>query len=218
MSRDFVQIKGNRQGLALSFPKNVSYAQVRQELKKKLEAGSGFFLRGTLVSIPRDAFTEADRLDLQKLFHGYGLICRVLSKEKEQVRRTKPVQTEKKAEAKPAEPKAQQMVVYNRTLRGGQEIRTDSSVMVCGNVNPGAQIIAGGSIDIRGTCRGVVHAGANGDESAFVIADHLMPTQIRIAHLIARAPDNSAEKIERPERPERASIKNGQIVIEPIER
>lgn len=222
MSRDIVQIKGNRQGLALSFPKNASYAQVRQELQKKLETGSGFFLRGTLVSIPRDAFSEAERLDLQKLFHGYGLICRVLKQEKAKLTAKKSVPAPKAQnetqEAKPEKAEVQQMVVYNQTLRGGQEIRTDSSVMVCGNVNPGAQIVAGGSIDIRGTCRGVVHAGANGDESAFIIADHLMPTQIRIAHLIARAPDNSTEKAARPERPERASIKNGQIVIEPIER
>ena len=110
--------------------------------------------------------------------------------------------------------KAQEMVVVNRTLRGGQEIRTESSVMVCGNVNPGAQIIAGGSIDIRGTCRGMVHAGAFGDNSAFIIADHLVPTQIRISNLIARSPD----QMEMADRAERASVKNGQIVIEPIER
>ena len=106
------------------------------------------------------------------------------------------------------------MVVINRTLRGGQEIRTKSSVMVCGNVNPGAQIIAGGSIDIRGTCRGLVHAGAWGDNTAFIIADHLVPTQIRISNLIARSPD----KMEMADRAERASVKNGQVVIEPIER
>ena len=111
-----------------------------------------------------------------------------------------------------------QMVVVNRTLRGGQEVRTKSSVLVCGNVNPGAQIIAGGSIDIRGTCRGMVHAGAYGNQEAFVIADCLVPTQIRIADLIARAPDKTPAASERPTRPERASIKDGQIVIEPIER
>ena len=72
----------------------------------------------------------------------------------------------------------------------------------------------GGSIDIRGTCRGMVHAGAYGDTQAFVIADHLMPTQIRIADLIARSPDH----MEKSDRAERASIKDGQIVIEPIER
>ena len=47
-----------------------------------------------------------------------------------------------------------------------------------------------------------------------IIADHLMPTQIRISNLIARSPD----EMEKTDRAERASIKDGQIVIEPIER
>ena len=220
MSQELVKIKGSGQGLQLSFAKNAAYPEVRRELQAKLKAGSGFFLRGTLVQLPRNAFTEADRLDLQKLFHEYGLICRVLEKGAAAVPSAnvqKKIQQATQQQAKAEEPKAEQMVVCNRTLRGGQEIRTASSVLVCGNVNPGAQIIAGGSIDIRGTCRGVVHAGANGDDKAFIIADRLMPTQIRIAHLIARAPDQ-AEQQEKPQHPERASIKNGQIVIEPIER
>jgi len=122
------------------------------------------------------------------------------------------------AESAPEPPAVQEMVVVNRTLRGGQEIRTQSSVLVCGNVNPGAQIIAGGSIDIRGTCRGVVHAGAYGDTSAFIVADQLIPTQIRIASLIARSPDAPAGSSEQSAGAERASIKDGQIVIEPIKR
>ena len=124
--------------------------------------------------------------------------------------------TEEKAVPEPAVKgqSVQEMTVVNRTVRGGEEITSKSSVLICGNVNPGAQIIAGGSIDIRGTCRGIVHAGAYGDTSAFVIADHLMPMQVRIAGMIARAPDH----VEKSAQAERASIKSGQIIIEPIER
>ena len=78
----------------------------------------------------------------------------------------------------------------------------------------GMQVIAGGSIDIRGTCRGIVHAGAYGDRDAIIIADHLMPVQIRIADVIAQSP----EQYEKPELAERASVQDGRIVIEPIER
>ena len=69
-------------------------------------------------------------------------------------------------------------------------------------------------IDVRGTCKGMVHAGAYGDITAVVVADRLMPTQIRIADRIAQSP----EKMEKPTVAERASIKDGKIVIEPIER
>lgn len=224
MSEDIVKIKGTSLGLQLSFAPDASFEDVRANLLKKLESGSTFFLRGTLVLIPRDVFRGSERDELQRLFHEHGLICRTQRPESEEEQAAK-MQAEKKpqAEEKPAQPEPpaakeelqpQEMVVINRTLRGGQEITTKSSVLVCGNVNPGAQIIAGGSIDIRGTCRGMVHAGAYGDSTAFIIADHLMPTQIRISNLIARSPD----EMEKTDRAERASIKDGQIVIEPIER
>ena len=217
MSEHIVSIKGSSDGLQLSFAPGASFTDIEAEIRSRLESGSGFFLRGTLVFIPPDVLTTEQRTSLQKLFHAHGLICRV--EHKPDAKDTPAAKKEQavKAQVKPAavQPPVQEMVVVNRTLRGGQEINTKSSVLVCGNVNPGAQIIAGGSIDIRGTCRGFVHAGAYGDTKAFIIADHLMPTQIRIADLIARSPDNMEKKTERAER---ASIKDGQIVIEPIER
>ena len=218
MSEDIVKIKGTSLGLQLSFAPEASLEAVRENLKAKLESGTTFFLRGTLVLIPRDVFFFFLRDELQRLFHDYGLICRTQKPESkpEEKREMQPAAQPEPVQpsSQPEELKPQEMVVINKTLRGGQEIRTKSSVLVCGNVNPGAQIIAGGSIDIRGTCRGLVHAGAYGDSTAFIIADHLMPTQIRIANLIARSPD----EMEKNDRAERASIKDGQIVIEPIER
>lgn len=216
MSEEIVKIKGSRSGLMLTFAPGASFSAVREELVKKLGEGSKFFLKGTVVSLP-EVFTEGERAKLRELLTGYGLIC-YESEEKalpsEQVREH--IEQEKKPQSASAQPEVQtqEMVVVNKTLRGGQEVVTKSSVLVCGNVNPGAQIIAGGSIDIRGTCRGVVHAGAYGNSQAFIIADHLMPTQIRIANLIARSPD----VVEKDDRAMRAKIENGRIVIEPIER
>lgn len=221
MSEDMVKIKGGRSGLSLTFGPEASFEDILHHLQGKLESGSGFFLRGTMVFLPRDVLTDAQREKLQKLFHEHGLICRVQPLEGENhLEKSQAVPAsaaESQPQAAPAasqNPDVQEMLVVNKTVRGGQEIRTKSSVLVCGNVNPGAQIIAGGSIDVRGICRGMVHAGAFGDTSAIVVADHLMPTQIRIASFIARSPDH----MDMTEKAERASIKDGQIVIEPIER
>ena len=210
MSDEIVKIKGTKTGLLLSFTQGFDFDTIEQDIREKLESGSGFFTRGTVIQIAPDALRKDDQARLKRLFSRYGVLFRT----------TDPLAAMQKTREQPnpdraaSEEDAQQMVVVNRTLRGGQEIRTKSSVLVCGNVNPGAQIIAGGSIDIRGTCRGMVHAGAYGNSKAFVIADHLMPMQIRIANLIARSPD----EMEKTEKAERASIKDGQIVIEPIER
>ena len=74
-------------------------------------------------------------------------------------------------------------MVIEQTVRGGQEIIYDGSILVKGNVNPGAQVIAGGNIEIEGTCRGLVHAGAYGDMNAMITARRMRALQIRIASL-----------------------------------
>ena len=216
MSEDKIKIKGENGGLMLGFPPDMAFTEIMAELGGKLDSGSGFFLRGTLVRVPRDRFSKEELAEMQELFRTHGLICR-LAKPEPVAPPPAPAETQS-APPQPQEgadtPELQRMLVVDKTLRGGQAIETEGSVIVFGNVNPGAQITAGGSVDIRGTCRGVVHAGAAGDSTAFIIADHLMPTQIRIANYVARPPDD----LEDAGKAERAYVRDGQIIIEPIER
>jgi septum site-determining protein MinC len=103
-------------------------------------------------------------------------------------------------------------VLIERTLRSGQRLRHSGHVIVLGDVNPGAEIIAGGHILVWGRLRGTVHAGASGNEDATVCALDLMPTQLRIAGHIAVSPQRRS----RP-RPEAVSVRQGQLVAEPWE-
>ncbi len=74
------------------------------------------------------------------------------------------------------------------TLRSGAEIRHDGSVIVMGDMNPGSSIVADGDILVWGKLRGTVHAGANGNAGAIVLATQMQPAQIRIADFVARGP------------------------------
>lgn len=212
---DIVTIKGLKYGLQLTFAKGASFDDVQANLLDKLQSGNSFFLRGTTVFVPKGYFPEEQNEALRKMFHRHGML---FSTELKRPNLAPPSRdTSSKAPAQKLKAnveEAQKMMVINHTVRGGQEVKTNSSVLICGNVNPGAQIIAGGSIDIRGTCRGFVHAGAFGDKTACVVADRLMPAQIRIADLIARAPDEP----EQVSQAERAMIKNNQIIFEPVAR
>jgi septum site-determining protein MinC len=96
------------------------------------------------------------------------------------------------------------------TLRNGRTVRTEGNVVIVGDVNPGAQIIAGGNIIIWGKLKGMVHAGALGDENAFVCALDLAPTQLRIGAYISVPPQDKRRK----PRPEIAVIRQGRIVAE----
>ncbi|GAB4470557.1 MAG: septum site-determining protein MinC [Anaerolineales bacterium] len=101
-------------------------------------------------------------------------------------------------------------VLINRTLRSGYRVEYAGHVIVLGDVNPGAEVIAGGNIIVWGRLRGVVHAGAEGDTQAVVCALDLQPAQLRIADQIALTPKRKGKA-----HPEMARLQNGQLVAEP---
>ncbi|MFA7077171.1 MAG: septum site-determining protein MinC [Syntrophomonas sp.] len=102
-------------------------------------------------------------------------------------------------------------VMICRHLRSGQKFFTRGNVVILGDINPGAEVIAGGNILVMGALRGLAHAGALGDEQSVIAAFRLNPTQLRIANHITRAPDGERSEIRNPEL---ARIREGKVVIE----
>lgn len=81
-------------------------------------------------------------------------------------------------------------VVYN-SMRSGQRIETEGDVVVWGHLNPGAEIVAGGSIIVAGRLLGVIHAGGYGREDVFVWAGCFETPQVRIANKLCYADPKS---------------------------
>jgi septum site-determining protein MinC len=111
--------------------------------------------------------------------------------------------------------------VHQGNLRSGQILQRTESVIVIGDVNPGAQVVSPGDVLIWGRLRGSVHAGAEGDEQAMVTALEFEPTQLRIAGLTSVPPDKKPsvgilfwKKALEPG-PEFAYIAGGRIYVEP---
>ena len=102
------------------------------------------------------------------------------------------------------------------TIRSGQRIVHSGHVVVAGDVNPGAEVIAEGDILIFGTLRGVAHAGSGGNESASIIAGNMRPQLVRIAAQIARAPEDAERATPGQRIPEVARIENGIIQVSPM--
>jgi septum site-determining protein MinC len=109
--------------------------------------------------------------------------------------------------------------VVPRTMRAGMRIEKAGNVIVLGDINPGAELIAGGDIIVSGTLRGMAHAGVSGRESAIIYAQRIAAPQVRIAHALARAPEGSSLDAMRTAPPsdvaEIAKLEAGQILIEP---
>lgn len=100
-------------------------------------------------------------------------------------------------------------VLIQRTLRSGFRLAYQGHVVVIGDVNPGAEIVAGGSVVVWGRLRGLVHAGADGNEEATVSALDMNPMQLRIANHISVTPQRKGKS-----QPEIARVQDGRVVAE----
>ena len=100
-------------------------------------------------------------------------------------------------------------VVIARTLRSGSRVDASGSAVILGDVNAGSEVVAEDDIIVIGTLRGVAHAGASGNESAFIWAQRILSPQLRIAGALAQAGGGAAQA----SGPEVAQLEGGQIVL-----
>lgn len=113
---------------------------------------------------------------------------------------------------------------YKGTLRSGQVLESETSIIILGDVNPGATVVSKGNVVVLGTLKGSIYVGAAGNENAFVAALSMDPMQIRIADYIARNSDSPEKKEKKKakkkdkseEQPMIAYVDAGNIYIEPI--
>ena len=89
-------------------------------------------------------------------------------------------------------------------------IQHDGDVCLIGDVNAGAEIVAGGDVVVWGVLRGQVQAGVGGDTAAVICALLLAPTQLRIAGVVSRGSEPTG-----PPAPEMARVVHGRILVEP---
>jgi septum site-determining protein MinC len=215
-----VQIKGIREGLLVTLGEG-GWDEIRQALLEQIDQQTNF-LRGARLALdvgPRP-LKAVELGQLRKEVADRELtLWAVLSESPltEQTSRslglatsiTKPRPSPKTASVDSELHSGESAVLLRRTLRSGFSIQHVGHVIVIGDVNPGAEVIASGDIIVWGRLRGMVHAGAEGNEQAVVCALDLSPTQLRIAGKIAITPKRRGKPL-----PEIARLQNGQVIAE----
>jgi septum site-determining protein MinC len=215
-----ITIKGIRQGLLIRLGTGEWRAQFAN-LQERLRRGASFFHGGrAALDVGDRRLTEKEVVQVQDALAEHEIeLWAVLSRCDETLVTaarlglavnlgvTEELVEEVRAEAEDA---GLSTVVAERTLRSGQRIHHPGHVIVFGDVNAGAEVIAGGHIVVWGKVRGLVHAGAFGDDSARICALELEPTQLRIAEHIARPPEGAGRS-----RPEMAQVRRGRIEAVP---
>ena len=244
MKKNSIVIKGNKYGIVVVMDSDTSFDEIKNQLEEKLKESARFFGNGTMaisfegrnlddeqqkellnvISESSDLnieciidhaknLSEAEMAVGENTIDLIGNAIRALekieniddNKEDEPTPDSTPVVGVDKNTGK----------FFRGTLRSGQILESDTSIVVIGDVNPGASVSAGGNIIILGSLKGTVSAGMNGDEKAFIVALDMAPVQVRIGDTIARCPER--QKKAKPET-KIAYLNNGTIYIDPLSK
>lgn len=231
MTESPIRIKGIREGLLIEMGDG-SFGELLTQLQAEL-AEKQAFLAGSRVTLAVGdrRLDRPDLLETQKLCVDKGLELWAVLADRETTReaaRGLGLATRRpgsntdldgnvleqsvngEVETTPAGPPPP--LYLQETLRSGRYIYHESSIIILGDVNAGAEIMAVGDVIVWGRLRGLVHAGVQGNHNAVICALELTPTQLRIANQIAIPPEKKRRR--KDTLPEKAYIRDGQIVAD----
>jgi septum site-determining protein MinC len=178
-SKENVTIKGTKDGFNFMLNSACSFDAVLDELQHKLNHSHGKILSGPIVHV--HIKTGERRLtDDQK----HKLLAAIRQKGNLLVQS---IQSNEPAEQS-AEGFHYSDVVVGM-VRSGQVLEHEGHLLLLGDVNPGGTIRCSGNIYVMGMLRGTAHAGMYGDTKAVITASYMKPTQLRIAGVISRPPE-----------------------------
>ena len=193
------------QGAIISFAPEADFSRICKELQNHVQQASNFFAGVDLyIDIENCQFSLQQMRKIMNILEKYNQVeniffSRAIESSSENV------------------PQSRDTILVKRTIRSGQKIKYPTNIVILGDANPGSEIVAAGNIIVIGKLRGVVHAGAGGYREAEVVALMLAPTQLRIADLISRPPEeNPGDNGDNSFTPERAFINNSSIIVEKL--
>ncbi|WP_039767712.1 septum site-determining protein MinC [Caldicellulosiruptor sp. F32] len=211
-----VVLKGFGKGIAVILDNSCDFDTICDYFKQKIVNGKNFFsgyeIPIQFIGRRLNSYELQKLIDIMKTFGGVHDI--IFPWDEINFHHLVPMSNESDEKKMLFSTSSKDAKIYKGTLRSGQVVKSDTDIIIIGDVNPGAEVISANNIIILGALRGVAHAGASGNKDAVVFAIEMNPVQIRIANIIARAPDEQNQEQERV--PEVAYIEDDTIVIKPV--
>lgn len=206
-SKHHVTIKGVKDGLVFLLDDSCEFSEMLAELRHKLEKTHQQILTGPIIHVHVKLGSRAVTEEQKELVRG------IISQKGNLL--VQSVETTDPTHFKP-DPGPTDVKMIRGMIRSGQTQSHEGNILFLGDVNPGGSIISTGSIYIMGSLRGMAHAGVDGDDRAVIAASHMRPTQLRIAGIISRPPDEWELGDVFDEYMEFAYVRNGKMEIDKI--
>ncbi len=184
----------------------LSWGELLQQFKQRLNGGEPFWQPHTVVHLSAcDRLLDARQLQgLADVLSAAQLTLKRVTTSRRQtamaavtlgysVDQLEAEDTLMQSPPPPGRPLAEPLYLQT-TVRSGVEIRHPGTIVVLGDANPGSSLVAAGDILVWGRLRGTAHAGSEGDRDRYIMALQMHPTQLRLADLVARAPDGPSRQ------------------------
>jgi septum site-determining protein MinC len=196
-TNSLIQIKGLRDGLLVSLD-DAPWEEQRAALLAQVDGQPAFFQGARLALDVASQVLHVNQLvDLRDQLSERGIFLWAVISESPTTEKTAQLLGLATRVSKPRPEEGRKFAVedlgeetalfLHRTLRSGTRIEFAGHVVILGDVNPGAEILAEGNVMVWGRLRGMVHAGVKGNRKAVVCALDLSPMQLRIADEISAA-------------------------------
>lgn len=211
-AKELVEFKGNKRGIIINIKGDAPFDKIKQNIVDRLESSVGFFNGAKIDSINSKHLTDIQILEIKHDITSRFDIEFVEEQEKQVITnfQTKYVNNLRSGENVEFEGD----VVVMSDMKSGSQVNSTSNVVIMGDISPGARVVARGNVIVMGRIKGFVHAGASGNDSAYIVANNLDPKILRISNNMAEAPDDDNCVEEKKINPEIAFVSNGRIVIE----
>ncbi len=213
MKKAPVVIKGNKSGIRLVLEQDMPFDELQKKVEQKFEK-SADFLGNAQVALSfegRELSEEEEAMLLQSITEHSKLdvVCVIDNDKKREKYFTQSL------DERLMQINSNSGQFFKGNLRSGQVMEFETSIIILGDINAGAQVVSTGNVIILGALNGIVFAGASGKEDSFVVALKMNPVQLRIGDIIARSSD---EKSEPPKEPQIAYVEDGRIYVDTLSR
>jgi len=182
--KNYVMIKSFKNGISVILDEEAPFDVVYTEMARKFRDSAKFFGDAKMVVSfeGRTLSVEEERLLVNSISDNTELtvLC-VMGKDEEKNQEYLKASGRFSTNGKDADGQ-----FYKGSIRAGQSLEADSSVIILGDVNPGADVLSTGNIVILGTLYGHAHAGLNGNDSCFVVALDMKPSKIEIGEYVIK--------------------------------
>ena len=184
MSEQLVKIMGRAEGINIYLDKDADFDILLDSFKQKIIDAKDFFANSSITVTLKDRnLSEQEEMLLIDILEKTAKANIIFTENNDfSINKKKSADSDK-------------VIFHKGGLRNGQSVRFAGSVVLIGDSNPGSEIIADGNIIVLGTIKGTVHAGASGDENAFVYALSLQHSQLRISNIISYSLGNNKNPV-----------------------